>query len=60
MHEVEMIKAVNATVKAKRDLDEGLKWNGDINLSDNIKLKLYKSGLVLHYKKNNRIKCINA
>jgi len=51
MDEVEMMKAVNATVKAKRDLDEGLKWNGDISLSDNIKLKLHKSGLVLHYKK---------
>lgn len=50
MDENEMMKAVNITAKAKRDLDEGLQWPGSVELYDNLKLRLYKSGLVLHYR----------
>ena len=39
--------AVNITSKAKKDLDEGKKWDGDIEIAENLKLKLYKKGLKL-------------
>lgn len=50
MDEGQMMQAVNIVAKAKKDFDEGLKWNGAIEISENFKLKLYKSGLVLCYK----------
>lgn len=51
MDEREIMKAVNITAKAKKDLDEGKKWNGNIEIAENLKLKLYKTGLVLYHKK---------
>lgn len=51
MDEGEMTPAVNIIAKAKKDWDEGIQWKGNIEISENITLKLYKSGLVLHYKK---------
>lgn len=48
--EGQMVQAINVVAKAKKDHDEGIKWNGNIEISENIKLKLYKTGLVLHYK----------
>jgi len=46
----EIIKAVNITLKAKNDLEEGKQWNGHIEIAENLKLKLYKTGLVLYHK----------
>lgn len=51
MDETEITRAVNITDKAKKDLDEGKQWNGPIEIAENLKLKLYKSGLVLCHKK---------
>ena len=47
----EIMKAANIIIKAKKDLDEGNPWNGDIDITENLKLKLYKSGLILYSKK---------
>lgn len=46
-----IMRAVNTTSKAKQDLDDSKQWNGDIQIAENLKLKLYKTGLVLHTKK---------
>lgn len=46
----QMTQTINIVEKAKKDFDEGVKWNGNIDICENIKLKLYSSGLVLHYK----------
>lgn len=46
----ELLKAVQITTQAKSDLDGGKLWNGDIEIAKNLKLKLYKSGLVLYRK----------
>lgn len=45
-------KAVVTTSNARNQLLNGESWSGDIEISDNIILKLYKSGLVLYFKKN--------
>lgn len=45
-----IMRAVNTTALAKKHLDEGKQWNGDIQIAENLKLKLYKTGLVLHTK----------
>jgi len=50
MDGVQMVQAINIIVKAKKDFDEGIQWNGNIEIYDNIKMKLYKSGLVLYIK----------
>ena len=51
MDERGIMSAVNIVTRAKRDLDEGKKWNGTIEINENLKLKLYKSGLGLYHKK---------
>jgi hypothetical protein len=53
MGERGIMNAVNIAAKAKKDLDEGKQWNGNIEIAENLKLKLYKSGLVL-YQKNKK------
>lgn len=50
-HNAEITRAVNLTLEAKNDLHEGKQWNGPIEVTNHLKLKLYKTGLVLHYKK---------
>lgn len=50
MDEGQMTQAINIIAKAKKDLDDGGIWNRNIDICENIKLKLYSSGLVLHYK----------
>lgn len=50
LDEGQMGQAVNIIAKAKQDIDEGMQWNGNIQICENIKLKLYKSGLVLFHK----------
>lgn len=47
----EIMRAVNITLAAKDDLEEGKQWNGHIEIAENLKLKLYKTGLVLWHKK---------
>lgn len=51
MDERQIMNAVNVTAKTKKDLDEGIKWKGSIQISDNLKLKLYKTGLILYHKR---------
>ena len=51
MDERGIMNAVNIVARAKKDLDEGKKWNGTIEINENLKLKLYKSGLGLYHKK---------
>lgn len=51
MDERGIMDAVNIVTKAKKDLDEGMKWNDNIEIAENLKLKLYKSGLGLYHKK---------
>lgn len=51
MDESEIMIAVNITSKAKKDLDEGKKWGGNIEIAENLQLRLYKTGLVLYHKK---------
>lgn len=51
MNEREIMNAVNVTAKVKKDLDEGKQWTGNIEITENLKLKLHKAGLVLCYKK---------
>lgn len=51
MDERQIMSAVNVTAKTKKDLDEGIKWKGNIQITDNLKLKLYKTGLILYHKK---------
>ena len=51
MDERGIMNAVNITAKAKKDLDEGKQWNGNIEIAENLKLKLYKSGLIIYHKK---------
>lgn len=51
MDEREIMNAVNTTVQVKKDLDAGKPWNGNIEIAENLKLKLYKSGLILYNKK---------
>jgi hypothetical protein len=51
MDENQIMNAVNVAAKAKADLDEGNKWKGTVEIAENLKLKLYKKGLVLCYKK---------
>lgn len=51
MDQRQLMDAVNKVDKLKRGIDEGVKWNGTVELSENLKIKLYKSGLVLWYKK---------
>lgn len=50
MDDREIMNAVNITAKAKKDVDEGKQWNGNIEIAENLKLKLYKSGLILYHK----------
>lgn len=50
METSDVASAVNLILKAKMDLDEGKAWNGKIEIAENLHLKLYKSGLVLHHK----------
>lgn len=47
----EIMNAVNIVISAKKDLDQGKQWNGNIEIAKNSELKLYKSGLVLVHKK---------
>lgn len=49
--EAGIMNAVNITLRARKDLDDGKQWNGDIQIAENVKLKLYKSGLVLYTKR---------
>lgn len=51
MNESEIMNAVNITAKVKKDLDEGKPWTGTVEITGNLKLKLYKSGLVVYHKK---------
>lgn len=51
MDEREIMNAVNIVSSAKKDLDQGKPWNGNVEIVKNLKLKLYKSGLVLCQKK---------
>lgn len=51
MEASDISRAVNIILKAKMDLDGGSPWNGKIQIAENLHLKLYKSGLVLHHKK---------
>lgn len=46
-----IMNAVNITSKAKKELDEGKKWNGNIEIAENLQLRLYKTGLILYHKK---------
>ena len=46
----EVSRMVNIISKVKKDLDEGKTWNGNVQLTKDLYLKLYKSGLVLHHK----------
>lgn len=45
------MRAVNITSKAIKDFDEGLQWNKDVFIAEDLKLKLYKAGLKLLYLK---------
>lgn len=51
MDERAIMNAVNVITKVKKDLDEGNPWNGNIEIAENLILKLYKSGLILYNKK---------
>ena len=51
MDERDIMKLVNITAKVKKDLDEGKKWNGNIEIAENLQLRLYKTGLILYLKK---------
>lgn len=43
-------RAVNIISKVKMELDAGKSWKGTIKIAENLYLKLYKTGLVLHHK----------
>ena len=43
-------KAVDIISKVKMELDGGKAWKGKIKIAENLHLKLYKTGLVLHHK----------
>lgn len=51
MDEREIMNAVNITSRAKKDLDEGKKWTGNIEIAENLQIRLYKTGLILYHKK---------
>lgn len=46
----EITNAANSIFEVKADVDSGKVWNGKIQIAENLHLKLYKSGLVLHHK----------
>lgn len=46
----DITRAVNIISNAKMDLDSGKAWSGKIEIAENLHLKLYKTGLVLHHK----------
>jgi hypothetical protein len=43
-------RAVTIISKMKMELDSGTAWKGKIEIAENLHLKLYKTGLVLHHK----------
>lgn len=43
-------RAVDIISNVKMNLDGGKAWNGKIEIAENLHLKLYKSGLVLHHR----------
>lgn len=43
-------KAVDVISKVKMALDSGKAWKGKVKIAENLHLKLYKTGLVLHHK----------
>lgn len=43
-------RAVDIISKVKMELDGGKAWKGKIKIAENLQLKLYKTGLVLHHK----------
>lgn len=45
-----IMNAVSTTSKAKKDLHESKQWNGDIELCENLILKLHKPHLALYTK----------
>lgn len=47
----EVMKCVLATSKARKELAEGKQSMDDIEICENLKLKMYKSGLALYTKK---------
>lgn len=46
----ETARAVDIISKVKTELDVGKAWKGTIKIAENLYLKLYKTGLVLHHK----------
>jgi len=50
MDACDITRSVNIISNAKMDLDGGKPWNGKIKIAENLHLKLYTSGLVLHLK----------
>lgn len=46
----ETARAVDIISKVKMELDGGKAWKGRIKIAENLHLKLYKTGLVLHHK----------
>lgn len=46
----ETARAVDIISKVKMELDGGKAWKGKIKIAENLHLKLYKTGLVLHHK----------
>lgn len=50
MNKVEIAEAINVISSVKNDLDGGRAWSGSIKIAENLHLKLYKTGLVLHHK----------
>lgn len=46
----ETARAVDIISNVKMELDVGKAWKGPIKIAENLYLKLYKTGLVLHHK----------
>lgn len=45
-----ILKAIKITLDVKKDLEDGKEWSGDIEISENLVLRLNKSRLILYLK----------